>query len=99
MRAARSKYLRARMNWREVALEGDTAHDFDAQVNELTPLLEEWWQVRTSERTGNPLYATPSVLVVYRADQRFGIDAALPRRDGPARMPATGKTHRAGKQK
>ena len=34
----------------------------------------------TSEKTGNPLYVQPSVLVLYRADQRFVLDAVIPRR-------------------
>ena len=74
----------ARLNWYEVALEGETAHAFDAQIRALQPRLADGWQTRTSERTGNPLYVDPSVLVLYRADQRFVLDRVIPRREGIA---------------
>jgi hypothetical protein len=70
---------RAALNWREVALEGGTSHEFETQINNLRPLLRDWWQVRTSEKTGNPLYEQPSVLVLYRGDQRFVLDGVIPR--------------------
>jgi hypothetical protein len=35
--------------------------------------------VRTSEKTGNPLYQQPSVLVLYRGDQKFVLDTVIPR--------------------
>jgi SAM-dependent methyltransferase len=95
----------AALNWWEAPLEGRTAHDFDLQIAELQGQLTEGWQVRASERTGNPVYVTPSVLTVYRADQRFVLDRTLPRRGAPlagydlvlasqpyrARQPAAGK--------
>jgi hypothetical protein len=70
---------RAALNWREVALDGGTSHAFETGINRLRPLLRDWWQVRTSEKTGNPLYEQPSVLVLYRADQKFALDAVIPR--------------------
>jgi len=69
----------AALNWREVALDGGTSHEFETQINNLRPLLRDWWQVRTSEKTGNPLYEQPSVLVLYRGDQRFVLDGVIPR--------------------
>lgn len=69
----------AALNWREVVLAGGTSHEFETQINGLRPLLQDWWQVRTSEKTGNPLYQQPSVLVLYRSDQRFALDAVIPR--------------------
>ncbi len=69
----------AALNWREVALAGGTAHEFETGINALRPVLKDWWQVRTSEKTGNPLYEQPSVLVLYRDDQRFVLDAVIPR--------------------
>lgn len=66
------------LNWQTVELDGHTAHDFDAQLYELGPRLKDWWEVRTSERTGNPMYVQPSVLVLYRADQRFILDSVIP---------------------
>jgi len=76
----------ARLNWREVLLEGDCAHDFDAQIGALLPLITDWWQVSNSEKTGNPLYSTPSVLLLYRADRRFMLEGVIPRRDDPSRF-------------
>jgi hypothetical protein len=74
-----SEEKKAALNWREVALDGDTSHAFETQINGLRPLLKDWWQVRTSEKTGNPLYQQPSVLVLYRGDQKFVLDAVIPR--------------------
>jgi hypothetical protein len=74
-----SEEKKAALNWREVALDGDTSHEFETQINGLRPLLKDWWQVRTSEKTGNPLYQQPSVLVLYRGDQKFVLDAVIPR--------------------
>ena len=73
------------MHWHEVGLDGDTAHEFDGQINALDDLLEDCWQVRPSPKTGNPLYVRPSVLVLYRADHEFALDAVIPRR-AQARM-------------
>ena len=70
---------KAALHWREVALDGGTSHEFETQINALRPLLKDWWQVRTSEKTGNPLYQQPSVLVLYRGDQKFVLDAVIPR--------------------
>ncbi len=69
-----------RINWCEVALEGETAHEFDAQIATLQPKINDWWQVSVSEKTGNPLYRNPSVLVLYRADQRFRLDSVIPQK-------------------
>ncbi len=72
----------AALNWSEIQLEGNTAHEFDSQIDALQPRINDWWQVKSSEKTGNPLYVEPSVLVIYRADQRFLLDAVIPQR-GP----------------
>ncbi len=70
----------AALNWREVALSGGTAHEFDAQIKELHGFVTDGWRTRPSPTTGNPLYVKPSVLVLYRADQRFVLDQVIPRR-------------------
>ena len=70
----------AALQWCSVALEGSSAHEFDAQITELQPLLVDWWQVCNSEKTGNPLYVTPSVLILYRGDQKFLLDGIVPQR-------------------
>ena len=74
---------RARVNWREVALEGHTAHEFDRQIANLRPILADWWKVRTSRNTGNPVYVEPSVIVLYRSDHRFALDAVIPKPGTP----------------
>ena len=78
-----SEDARARVNWREVALEGHTAHEFDRQIANLRPTLADWWKVSTSPSTGNPVYVEPSVIVLYRSDHRFTLDAVIPRPDAP----------------
>jgi hypothetical protein len=73
--------LPAEFNWREIALEGSTTLDFDKQISEqLQPVLSAGWGTRTSPKTGNPLYVNPSVVVIYRKDHRFALDAVIPRR-------------------
>lgn len=75
-----SEEKRANLNWIEVPFEGDTAYDFDEQIRDLLPLVREWWQTRISERTGNPVYAAPSVIVIYRKDQEWPLSPVIPRR-------------------
>lgn len=72
---------RAEMSWRTVPLEGSTAYDFSRQIRALNPSLVEDWAVRTSTKTGNPLYVRPSVLVLYRKDREFILGDVIPRRD------------------
>lgn len=69
----------AALNWHEVALEGSTANEFEEQIQALMPTLAEGWQVRTNEKTGNPQYIRPSVVVLYREDQKFFVDPIIPR--------------------
>jgi hypothetical protein len=69
-----------RMIWREVALRGSSSADFEDQITALQPFLAEHWQAAISKKTGNPIYRTPSVLVLYREDCRFTLDQLLPKR-------------------
>ncbi len=70
----------AELNWCEVALSGNSTHEFDAQIKAQDDFITDGWMTRPSPKTGNPLYVKPSVLVLYRADQRFALDAIIPRR-------------------
>ena len=70
----------AALNWLEVSLHGTSAHEYDEQLRALDKDLVDGWQVRASERTGNPLYVRPSVLVIYREDHRFLLDGVIPHR-------------------
>ncbi|MCW3838311.1 hypothetical protein ACFQ1E_19890 [Sphingomonas canadensis] len=72
------------MVWREVALDGTTAGEFEEAIAGLQPFVEANWQVQVSPRSGHPLPRVPAVLVIYRRDQRFTLDSILPRR-GAAR--------------
>jgi hypothetical protein len=67
------------MIWHEVALTGSTGHAFQ-QITELQPFLSEHWRARVSPTSGNPVYEKPVVLVLYRDDHRFLLDAVRPRR-------------------
>ena len=69
----------ARLNWREVALDGNSAHEFEEQIAALEPEIADGWQVRTSEKTGNPLYVRPSVTILYRGDHKMLLDNIIPR--------------------
>jgi hypothetical protein len=70
----------ASMEWREVALRGTTAAEFDEQIAELQPFLSSAWRASVSSKTGNPVYEKPAVLVLYREDCRFLLDSVIPRR-------------------
>jgi hypothetical protein len=70
--------------WKEAALKGETAHEFDEQIKALDGFLVENWQARHSPKTGNPIYERPAVLVIHRDDYRFLLDDVIPRR-GPQR--------------
>lgn len=69
---------KTRMIWKEVALKGDTSHEFDEQIKELDRFLAVHWQARHSPKTGNPIYDRPVVLVLYREDFKFLLDDVLP---------------------
>ena len=69
----------ARLNWREIALDGNSAHDFGDQISALEPEIAEGWQVRTSPKSGNPVYVRPSVLILYRGDHKLLLDNIIPR--------------------
>ena len=70
------------VRWTEVALEGSTSHQFSSQIRHLFDPLAEDWQVDTSPVTGNPVHRHPSVLVLYRKDREFILQATIPSRDG-----------------
>jgi SAM-dependent methyltransferase len=73
----------AKLAWKEVALCGSTAADFERQILELQPFLADHWRTRVSEKTGVLLPETPTVLVLYREDCRFILDQVIPRRETP----------------
>jgi hypothetical protein len=74
----RSAAMQAKLNWWEVPLQGASAYKFDRQIKGLQAYLREGWQSTTSPRTGNPVYVTPSVLILYRADHQFVLGPIIP---------------------
>ncbi len=71
------------LNWMEVSLQGNSAHEFGEQLRGLDNDLVDGWQVKANEKTGNPMYVKPSVLVMFREDHRFLLDDVIPRQEQP----------------
>ena len=69
-----------KLQWWDVPLEGKTTHEFSEQIDKLDTYLQRGWQTKSSKKTGNPLYVTPSVMVIYRKDQAFALNNIIPRR-------------------
>ena len=70
----------AALNWIDMPLQGDSAYEFGEQLRGIDKELVDGWQVKASEKSGNPMYVRPSVLVMYREDHRFLLDDVIPRR-------------------
>ncbi len=70
---------RENLVWKSVALDGQSSIGFQEQLRDLDPFLVENWQVTSSSKTGNPLYAKPAVLVIYRKDHDFILDNIIPK--------------------
>jgi len=75
----REAQLAASLNWQEVRLTGNCAHEYAEQIEELGLTLDYGWQTSPSPGSGNPMYTRPSVLVLYRDDHRFSLDAVIPK--------------------
>jgi len=69
----------ARVAWHEVPLKGSTTAEFERQILELQPFLDGNWRTRLDPRTGRLLPEVPAVVVLYREDCRFLLDAVIPR--------------------
>jgi hypothetical protein len=63
-------------------LEGTTGHEFQQQISDLEGMLDAGWQTKTSEKSGNQIYAKPSVIVLYRKDRAFALHDLIPRNIG-----------------
>ncbi|MEZ5709900.1 MAG: hypothetical protein R3E02_10990 [Blastomonas sp.] len=68
------------MVWHEVALEGTSAGEFEEQISALEPFLARHWQTSIASASGNPVYKTPVVLILYRKDHGFMLEPIVPRR-------------------
>lgn len=71
-----------RVVWHEVALKGTCSYEFERQITDLQSFLATNWQVKPG-KTGNPVYERPVVLILYREDQKFLLDALIPRQGDP----------------
>ena len=69
----------AALNWQEVRLTGNSAHEYSHCIEELASALAYGWQTKPSPKSGNPTYIRPSVLVIYREDHKFLLDAVIPK--------------------
>ena len=74
----------SQLNWMNVSLSGTSAYEFGEQLRGLDNELVDGWQVKANEKTGNPMYVKPSVLVMYREDHRFLLDDVIPSQHQPA---------------
>lgn len=68
--------------WRDIALEGSHSYDFQRQVSALYAELSKEWLVESGDQ-GQPVYAMPSVAVIYRADAYDAVKAILPKPGDP----------------
>ena len=80
--AAKSLSAATSLVWKEVAMEGNSAHAFEKQITELEPFLAENWKARVSPKSGNPVYERPVILVIYRNDHKFLLDQIVPKPGG-----------------
>ena len=78
----RSPQAAINMIWEEVALKGNSSHEFEQQIVGLQDFLSENWQASAGKH-GNPVYEQPVALILYRDDHRFLLDPAIPKRGSP----------------
>jgi hypothetical protein len=69
----------AALNWQEVRLIGDSSHQYAERIEELAATLAHGWETKPSPTSGNPVYIRPSVLIIYRDDQKFLLDSVIPK--------------------
>lgn len=69
------------ISWRDVALEGSRSYDYQRRMAPLYQELSREWQIFQGEN-GQPVYALPSVVTVYRADQKHELAHLIPKPGG-----------------
>jgi hypothetical protein len=80
--AAKSLSAATSLVWKDLAMDGNTAHSFEQQITALEPFLAENWKARVSAKSGNPVYERPVILVIYRNDHKFLLDQIVPKPGG-----------------
>ncbi len=73
-----NKIKQKKINWDVIKLKGNSSLEFNSQLIKLNNLLAKNWRVERHPNTGNPTYAKPSVLVIYREDQEFILKNIVP---------------------
>jgi hypothetical protein len=73
------------VNWHTLRLKGKSSYEYVEQIEALGPVLARGWQTRPNPTTGNPTVVRPSVLVIYREDYEFMLDAVIPNPGVPLR--------------
>ena len=71
--------IAAPVQWHTLKLKGDSAYGYHEQIEALGPVLSQGWATKPNPKTGNPMVVRPSVLVLYREDHEFLLDAVIPR--------------------
>ena len=79
LRLQGEKSMAAALNWHTLKLKGDSTYGFHEQIEALGPALTGGWQTKPNPKTGNPMVVRPSVLVLYREDHEFSLDAVIPK--------------------
>ena len=78
-----SRAMQQKLNWVTIPIEGSTAYAFNEQIKDLKINIQDWWQTKTNEITGNSIYTTPTVVVIYRKDHEKSLTSIIPmRREG-----------------
>lgn len=80
--AVKSMSAASSLVWKELAMDGSTAHAFEKQITDLEPFLADAWKAGVSAKSGNPVYERPVILVIYRNDHRFLLDQVIPKPGG-----------------
>ena len=79
---SKNKHKQKKINWKVVKLKGNSSLDFSIQLRKLNQnFLNKKWQIERNERTGNPTYKEPSVIIIYRKDQEFSLKNIIPKKN------------------
>ncbi|MEJ2624907.1 MAG: hypothetical protein P8Z80_10290, partial [Pseudolabrys sp.] len=62
--AVKSLSAASSLVWKELAMDGSSAHSFEKQITDLEPFLAESWKAGVSQKSGNPVYERPVILVI-----------------------------------
>lgn len=73
----------ADINWIDVSMVGTSSFEFGEQLRQLDDAIVDGWQITTSEKTGNPVFVKPTVMVLYRADHQFELNPIMPQKGQP----------------